>query len=523
MSHMNFIYRACLLIGVIGVGLTFWLYSRFTVDDAFITWRYGENLVSNGVWGYNPTLFDLTQAYTNPIFAVLSLIPPFCGVNVVLFFKLVSLATLVIFSAWFLKVTNRSWIMLLLLLGAPATIIHAFGGLETLLFVALLSCLLVALDKNNISASIALTLLLFVTRPESWMLVVLVPVYFLINLPSPPKVLTIKALKNIVLGIQFKWKVFIAAGILLAIPLAVLFLFHKHYFGYALPNTFYAKSGAAISIQNLAKFIWFILPIFAFLLFGRVKLFLIMGVFFSALAIKYSISNLQMDYNARFAFHIFFPVYVFLVVLAANSNEKVSVYWEGLSGFTTSSNVVLKVFAGLYLFSFVSISGLVDAHMVTYYPRAVDSHAALGKTLKAIAAKYRLASFSFGDAGMAAYHSNLTALDNIGLGSAKVVHEGVTSELLDSYKIDLVVFHAQPEKISLDAFNQKTIVDWANKNNLFYLCDIYWQPDYTLKIYAKQKISEIEGLCASSKRLNDRSNREYLKATATIPPWKYWN
>ena len=266
MSHMNFIYRACLLIGVIGVGLTFWLYSRFTVDDAFITWRYGENLVSNGVWGYNPTLFDLTQAYTNPIFAVLSLIPPFCGVNVVLFFKLVSLATLVIFSAWFLKVTNRSWIMLLLLLGAPATIIHAFGGLETLLFVALLSCLLVALDKNNISASIALTLLLFVTRPESWMLVVLVPVYFLINLPSPPKVLTIKALKNIVLGIQFKWKVFIAAGILLAIPLAVLFLFHKHYFGYALPNTFYAKSGAAISIQNLAKFIWFILPIFAFLL-----------------------------------------------------------------------------------------------------------------------------------------------------------------------------------------------------------------------------------------------------------------
>ena len=66
----------------------FWLFSRFTVDDAFITWRYGQNLAQHGVWNFNPTTFDPTQSYTNPIYALISIIPAVLGINVVLFFKL---------------------------------------------------------------------------------------------------------------------------------------------------------------------------------------------------------------------------------------------------------------------------------------------------------------------------------------------------------------------------------------------------------------------------------------------------
>ena len=65
--------------------------------DAFITWRYGFNLVNHGIWNYNPSTFDPTQAYTNPIYALLSIIPALLGINVVLFFKIISL----IFSAYF--------------------------------------------------------------------------------------------------------------------------------------------------------------------------------------------------------------------------------------------------------------------------------------------------------------------------------------------------------------------------------------------------------------------------------------
>lgn len=29
--------------------ISFWLFSRFTVDDAFISWRYGKNLITYGI------------------------------------------------------------------------------------------------------------------------------------------------------------------------------------------------------------------------------------------------------------------------------------------------------------------------------------------------------------------------------------------------------------------------------------------------------------------------------------------
>jgi hypothetical protein len=75
--------------------VSFWIWSRFTVDDAFISWRYGKNLVLHGLWAYNPDSFDLTQAYTNPIFAVLGVIPNALRLDVVAFFKLLAVVTLV--------------------------------------------------------------------------------------------------------------------------------------------------------------------------------------------------------------------------------------------------------------------------------------------------------------------------------------------------------------------------------------------------------------------------------------------
>jgi hypothetical protein len=56
---------------ITSVSLSFWLFSRLTVDDAFILWRYCKNFVDAGVWNYNPAVFDMTQAYTSPIYAVL--------------------------------------------------------------------------------------------------------------------------------------------------------------------------------------------------------------------------------------------------------------------------------------------------------------------------------------------------------------------------------------------------------------------------------------------------------------------
>ncbi|MFM5952645.1 MAG: hypothetical protein ACKOOE_08685, partial [Micrococcales bacterium] len=116
------------------VFINFWIFSRFTVDDAFITWRYGKNLIDFGVWNYNPSTFDPTQAYTNPIYAALSIVPAALHWNVVLFFKFVSLLLAVSFVIWFVRVRPQSKLPLLVFFAVPATMIHLFSGLETFLY-----------------------------------------------------------------------------------------------------------------------------------------------------------------------------------------------------------------------------------------------------------------------------------------------------------------------------------------------------------------------------------------------------
>jgi len=519
-------YRLIILIGIFGTACTFWLYSRLTVDDAFITWRYGKNLVEHGIWNYSPSHFDLTQAYTNPIFAALSIFPSFLNIDVVLFFKIVAVLNLIAFALWYARQTQGSYITLLLLLGMPATIAHAFGGLETFLYVSLMSALYVSLDKHKLGWSIGITLALFVTRPESWLLVALVPLFFLLK----EKTITVNELvskggvSSYISSLKVDTKNFAIAAAALFIPLVVYLLLNKSYFGYALPNTFYVKSGALFSINQMIKFVFFIFPIVLLLLMGRIKIFLLIAAYSFALALNYSISNLSMNYLARFVFHIFIPIYVFLVYASASSPS------QGLLKFQLDDKLLgrvslplfTKLIAVLFLLVFLRISGIADAGIVTAYPRLLDSHAALGKTLSQIKGKYQIQSFSLGDAGMVAYHSDIQALDNIGLGSALVTHRGITSQLMDEYQLDVIAFHSSPNEIRLKEYGQQEIFNWASKNNLNYLCDVYYTSDYTLKLYSKIEISELKQVCESSKIANDKTNRSYLKTTWQSPPWRYW-
>ena len=516
-------YRAIVLIGIFGTVCTFWLYSRFTVDDAFITWRYGKTLIEHGIWNYSPSSFDLTQAYTNPIFAILSIVPPLFDFDVVLFFKIFAVVNLITFSFWYVRQTQGSYITLLMLLGMPATMAHCFGGLETFLYVSLVSALYVSLDKDNLKWSVGLLLALFSTRPESWLLSALVPLFFLVKEKKIAlnKLVSKEGVLIYISSMKVDTKSFAIATVALTIPLIVYLLLNKSYFGYALPNTFYVKSGALLSINQLIKFGFFIFPIVLLLLMGRIKIFLLIAAYSFALALSYSSSNLQMDYSARFAFHIFIPIYVFLIYVSASSQGFLKFQLDEKILGRVSLPIFTKLIAVLFLLLFFLISG-ISTSIVTYYPRALDSHAALGKMLSQIKGKYQIQSFSLSDAGMAAYHSDIQALDNLGLGSSLVTHRGITSELMDEYQLDIIAFLSRPYEIRLKDFSQQKIFNWASKNNFQYLCDVYWQSDYTLKLYSKFEISELKQVCESSKKANDKDNFSYIKATWQSPPWRYW-
>ena len=493
------------------------------MDDAFITWRFGKNFALHGIWNFNPSHLDPTQAYTNPIFALTSLIPHLNNVDVVLFFKSFSLLTLGAFTIWFLVVTKKSFFMLLLVLALPATAIHAFGGLETFFFIFLVSALLVSLDRNQTKISIILTLILLFTRPEAWVLVGLVPLYLSTDCPRSTTMISWRDLYTNIKNIRIAKKKLLVILFFLTAPLFFYFLFHQRNFGSFLPNTFYAKSGAIFLFKELVKYSLFLIPVLSLLLLGRIKILIFIFVFFGIMALGYSKSFLTMNYASRFAYHIFMPVCCFMIYIAASQRGKIMeliISSERIARCKVEN--FIKFLATVALCIFLSNSGVRPIGLYTYYPRLLTSHGQLGDVLAQISDKYRMKSFAIGDAGLAPYRSDLNVLDIVGLGSSLVVKNGLTDQVLSTYAIDLVAFYASAESIQTNLFAQDVLHKLARENDFFRQCDVYWRPDYTLRLYEKQQVPELQKLCQNSDRLNNMPDEKYFKEIMFIPPWRYW-
>ena len=171
-----FPYRAVYVgMGVVGLALAF-LMIRFTVDDAFITWRYGKSLMA-GFWNWNPTSSGRVEAYSNPLFAVLSAVAAALRVPSELFFKLFGLALLgaylVLVQA--LPVPRPQRLLLTgFALVNPLFFVHLFSGLETASFALLLSALFAVLyTAGRLGwAGHALAVAVALSRPEGMLFAV---------------------------------------------------------------------------------------------------------------------------------------------------------------------------------------------------------------------------------------------------------------------------------------------------------------------------------------------------------------
>lgn len=505
--------KITLLALAILVFIFFWVFSRFTVDDAFISWRYGKNLIDFGIWNYNPVSFDMTQAYTNPIFAALSIIPNLLNIDVVLFFKIFSILNVIVFSFYFYKKT-RNITMLLVFFALPVSFIHVFSGLETFLFVSLLVALFINMYENNFNYSILLTILLFFTRPETWLFSLLIPFYFLIkDIDNSRDFKEVKL--HIVNLIKFKfgdWGKWLLSTCIFSIVLGGYFIFHKLHFGFYLPNTFYIKATGEFNLGLFIELILFLIPMSFLVLFKRFTLLFIFIAFFFAVIVSYTTSDLMMNYAERFTYHLVAPIYFILAYLASQGHvlRNFAKYIE-----YTAYSVLTILFLLTFSDRLVKISN--------YYPRAIQSHAALGKVLSDISDKYEINSFSFGDAGMVSYYSKLVSLDNIGLGSSRVAQEGMHRQILDDYKLDMIVFHSSPEGVHLDSHGQQVLYDWAIENNFLMICDVYFRKEYTLRIYSKKAYPEILDLCKVSKQRNSMSEQDYFLQSIKNNPIKYWH
>jgi hypothetical protein len=215
------------------------LRSGYTEEDAFISFQYARNLA----WGeglvFNPG--ERVEGYTNFLWTVLLGLPQAFGWDVLLFAKV--LGTLCGLAALLLLLVDRLrgegvplWLGLaagLVVALDPGVALWSVGGLETALYMLLVTGAVLCLTVDPWEGRRALvTGVLFglaaLTRPEAVLLVVVGLVLRLVRGRGAA-------------GVR---PVLLAAG-------GVLLLVGPHlvwrlvYYGYPLPNTFYAKVGAS--------------------------------------------------------------------------------------------------------------------------------------------------------------------------------------------------------------------------------------------------------------------------------------
>lgn len=474
------------LLALVGLA-NLWIFARFTVDDAFITWRYGWNLIHHGLWSYNPDAFDIAQAYTNPVYALASILPAAMGWDMVLSFKLLSLALLGLFGWAFLLVAGdraRMAFVLALLMAVPASVAHAFSGLETLLYGAALGLWFVAQERGRWDLALVLVAVLVLTRPEAWLLYALHPM--------------------LMLWARVGRGAILAHLVALGGLAALYFGFHHWWFGSALPNTYYIKAGDGVTAAQALRILPYALPGLAVALWGNRRTGVALILYFGAVGWSYAGSDLLMNYLQRFPYQMVLPITLYLG-WALSQRARAGVGLGALS---------------LYVLAFGWHSWSLGDHLgiANYYPRLLHSHVALGQAL----ADSAVTSLALQDAGAVAFHADRRVLDTIGLASALVAQQGLTPEVVRAYDPDLIAFLGDASGIRDLPERHNALWSFVEENGYRPLCVLTYAPHYTLHLFAAGPIPDAEAACAES-AVNAVDELRFALSQLREPPWAFWH
>ena len=243
---MSWRLGALVLMAVaVALGLS---YGACTQDDAFISFRYAENLVNGHGLVYNPG--ELVEGYTNLSWTLLMAVGLAADADPVVFSTLCGLAGLafaVLATAWLARDPR-----MLVGLAAPLLVAldaqvaaEAVEGLETALYMGVITlAVFCALRERDADRPHIASTLLFglaaLTRPEAPLLMVLLHLGLLLDAKRAGQSWARRIPRS-------AW-----AGLGLAVVLVGLTIWRLAYYGDPLPNTFYAKTGGFALPRGLA-------------------------------------------------------------------------------------------------------------------------------------------------------------------------------------------------------------------------------------------------------------------------------
>ena len=463
----------------------FWDY---TIDDAFITFRYSHHLASGAGLVWNPGEAPV-EGYTNFALMLLLAGADWLGLPLVAVAKGVGVACLLLTALLIFRHVHQqtadeaaTFVALFAFLAFLPVYVHAVAGLETMLYVALLLWATIRATQQVQRRAEAglwqvplLVLLTGLTRPEGILAGAVPLLYLLLGQPA--------ALRR---------RTLLAAFLALVLPGAVYFGWRLAYFGWFFPNTFYVKVGhlwagifwAVSSLLLLAPLLLFValtpgeghLP-------GEHPASRRLGYYLTVAGVAllpYAASQLMMNYAHRFLFHVY-PLLVVMLGLTAAALRRVS-------------SVLPSRRWGLVSLLLLLVAARVGATDMggeaLYGYHLANAHVAMGRALAHARVEPAHRSLAIGDAGAVPFYSGWQTIDYIGLNDVAIAHGQDPAARIRSALPSLVILYSSDgvtPSAQMNGFDHGAVLAGYEP-----LAAVLWRPAYYLNVYVRSDLPAAE-------------------------------
>jgi len=480
------------------------MFVSFTVDDAFISFRYAYNLVHYGIWNFNPD-HEYVEAYTSSLYTFLAILPHWVGISPVVFFKILGFFLLLRLIWRLHSLCADRWtrfVFTFFILGNVYTYIHIYSCLETPLFMALCVELFAWLVENKPDPRkfYCLLLLLPLTRPDGGLLSAFALGYY--GWRTKAHITHPKFLASVItLGVTY-------------------FMWRYWYFGYLLPNTFYAKRLEAFTMDSviikLAGIVFYLMAVSTLILWIKERDFRFCA--FSVLAI-YAVAYLPcaswMNYADRFAFQLFIPA----IVISAH-------YVQHFSGKRRLG--VCMVLLPLLLVIDCDREAMSFSH--NYSHTNNYTNVILGEAL----AEFRPKGYTLmtSDVGALPYYSGWKTYDALGLADVTIARQGNSITYMQKIQPDLVLINVNtkdvasleehPERSMLKDFNQAEIYHYVQSSGLYQRVSLLtYSESYHYIVFIKKNLPDYVPLQQIAMRVAVISKQMNSQSSPLFPGFGY--
>ncbi len=490
--------RRGLLVVLAGFGALFlagcWAAWFFTIDDAFITFRYSANMADGHgpVWNVGE---DPIEGFTNFLWMLWHVPFALAGLPLETVAKVTSVVLGGLILVMLVRAGHRAAGVLgalvaggALLLFVP-TYFHVTAGLETIAFAAVvLRAAIVGVDLVQGRAvrdwePPLLLLLAGMIRPEGVLATFPAFLIWLWLGRGRRRTWTLAAAVLVLGGGYFVWR--------------------WTYFGHLFPNTFYVKFGnldaGSVWLETTA---WLVLPLLAltvFLLFRKASrgAGLVLSSVVLLTGMTYAVSGPTMDYIHRFAFHAF-PV---LCLGAGLAMAHLGRRW-------------IAAVSGAVTVGWVAVTGAQSTDLpviANYGPDLQRAHVAIGKGLANAQVPEAARSLAVSDAGAIPYYSGWKSIDYIGLNDEAIAHGAPPTDVVKAVRPTVIVVTARDRGATPGWAYGLIVPDAARDYQL--VADVqmregYFQEVFALPEHAAQIRAALDESVGEAQRRNDPGRYE---------------